>query len=296
MLKHIIGSLLLYLSLSADPCYTLGSKDHSLSDNINNAIIWQHKNDQWFASLPKENLDKQTLKCQKQDYILINNDDISFKTPGYDKKSYKIKQGWNYLHSHKKGIDIIETFKNSKDIEFVYVYDEPTHVWAGYSPNKNIQETINSTRIAFLEDIEPNTGFYVYAKKEMSVDIRSKDINAQCKKYIDDKKYDFIENSGTNIAFNYDKKKVMGLRSRYVPHFKRGIYSDSRVVLIYPKTAVKSKKRLKYGPAKPKSVIEYAKEYEGKTFYMYSYKDEKCYMGVFPSMMIPPFASLKEIK
>jgi len=296
--KYLLGSLLITLSLSADSCHILGAKNQALSDNIKteNSIIWKYDKNTWSVSPPKKKLNLSSLECSEKDYILVNNNTISYTTPPYPKDFYKIKKGWNYLHSHKDGIDVEATFKAKKEIEFVYVYDKLTKAWAGYSSNEKIAQSMDSTRIIKLEDLEPKIGFYVYSKKDTKINIQTKEINLVCKKQMEKTNFSSLLNSGINNAYTFNNDRTIGIKSRYTLHYKRGIYSDSRVLLIYPNIKIKSKKLLKYGPAKPKTALRYAKEYEGKAFYIYSYKDEKCFMGKFPSKMIPPFGSLKEIK
>jgi hypothetical protein len=88
----------------------------------------------------------------------------------------------------------------------------------------------------------------------------------------------------------------MSAKSRYFSHHEKGIYNDTRIVLIYPKLEAKTKRSYKYGPAMPKTFFEFSKEYEAKKFFVYDFKEQKCFEGIFPSMQIPPFPTLKEIK
>ena len=61
-------------------------------------------------------------------------------------------------------------------------------------------------------------------------------------------------------------------------------------------TSLTMKDTFRYGPAEPKSMIRFAKEYEGKTFYMYDFYEKSCYKGFLPSMRIPPFAILQKLQ
>lgn len=284
--------------LGNDSCRVFGDKQNNLSGVIKekSAILWQLRDDKWRVSLPKASIDLSKQNCTTRDYVLLSNENVLYETPNYEKNSYTIKKGWNYLSSHENGVDVEETFAAHKEIDFVYVYDKVTEAWAGFSADKNLRVLMSTTKIIHLEDIEKNTGFYLYSNKNIKIQIKSKKLNDICKQYIDNSKNAIITDSGTDTAVSYNEDKSMGIKSRYISHYKRGIYSDSRVTLIYPKLNVTSKVRLKYGPAKPKTLMTFAKEYEGTEFYIYSYKDEKCFKGIFPSEMIPPFSGLKELK
>ena len=91
------------------------------------------------------------------------------------------------------------------------------------------------------------------------------------------------------------KNQSLSIKTRYLTHHEKGIYNDTRVMLIYPNINTKGKATYRYGPASPKIAMKYAKEYEEKEFYIYDYKMRKCFKGYFPSMRIPPYPTLKEI-
>lgn len=299
MKKILLLSMLLNIALQANcnSYYLLGSKKQTLNQTISSkdTVIWKSSNNRWDVSKLQESVDLNNLSCGDSTYLLINNDSISYKTEAYTKDSYSLKRGWNYLSSHVDGVDIEKTFENTNGVEFVYVYDRVTQAWAGHSPLKYLQDMIDKKRILSLKKIEPNIGFYVYSTKHIKVDIKSVEVNLSCSNFINNDKYNTLLDSGINREFSYNNNKNMALKSRYLSHYKRGVYDDTRVVLIYPKLDTGLKRILKYGPAKPKTEIEYSKEYEGLKFYMFDYIDEKCYQGIFPSMKIPPFASLQEI-
>lgn len=287
------------LSLQAD-CNLyklLGTEQQSIHKiDSNNTIIWDKTELGWSVSKPQNELDISKMNCKESGYLLINNDKYSYKTPVYSSKFYELKKGWNYLYSYEDGINVTETFSEDEVVEFVYVYDRLSSAWAGYSPNKKIQKSMQNTRILLLKTIEPGIGFYVYATKDSRVKITSNSINSTCQKLVEDKKFAYIVASGLESTAVYNKQKSLGLKSRYVAHYIRGIYNDTRVLLIYPKFTTVSKTTNRYGPAEPKSFIEFAKEYEDKKFYMYDYKFQKCYEGVFSSRKTPPSATLKELK
>jgi hypothetical protein len=296
----LLLSVAFSLSLQADcNSYTLlGSKQKFFNHKITtqNTIVWDNSNNNWSASQPLDKVDPKTYECQKSGYLLVNENEIPYKATPYTKDFYNLKKGWNTLVSHKDGIDILKTFSQYEAVKFVYVYDNMTKVWAGYSPDKKIQNSIFNTRILALKSIEPDLKFYVYTTKSIEVDIKTNALDSTCQKLVDDKRMDFLVDSGLDSDMVYNADKSMGLKSRYVSHYKRGIYDDSRVMLIYPKMKTKSKPDLKYGPAIPKTQMEFSKEYEGIVFFMYDYKQQKCYQGLYPSIKIPPFATLKQLK
>ena len=170
-------------------------------------------------------------------------------------------------------------------------------MWAGYSPDNNLMKKILSTRILSLKYIEPGLGFYVYAKNDVKIDIKSTVISATCQKKIDSDEFGVVYDTGTSkdIVFNDDKS--IGVGSRYLSHHKRGIYNDTRVALIYPKIdKLHSEKQiLKYGPAVPKVKIRFNKAYEAMTYYIYDYNTRVCYEGILPSAKIPPYSVLKKL-
>jgi len=210
----------------------------------------------------------------------------------YTSKVYSLKKGWNKLRTPKDGIDTIQTFKDISKVKFVVTYDNISKLWAMYTNDKNYKRD----NLLFLKYLEPNITFFVLANKNVKVDIKSISINEACQKFIDNKLFDTIYDSGISKDIIANNNNTMSIQSRYYPHHKRGLYDDTRVVLIYPKINTKTKATLDYGPAKPKIKIKYAKEYENKSFYVYDYKLQSCYKGVFPSAKIPPFPILREVK
>lgn len=286
--------------LSASQWYLLGDKNQKYSGVLKtkNSIVWTDRDGNWSVSKPQDNLNLSDITKKDIGYILINNDETDYNTKGYRDDSYNLKKGWNYIGSHIDGVDIEETFKDSGSVEFIYVYEKLSQAWAGYSPDDELMDKILDTRIISLRYIEPNIGFYVYAKKDTKVDIKSTIVNEICQKKIDDSAFEVLLDSGVDDGTSYNKRKSIGVKSRYLSHHKRGVYNDTRVMLIYPKLKLLDKKEnmLAYGPAKPKSKINFNKAYEGKTFYMYDYHTKECYEGILPSVKIPPFSVLKKLK
>ncbi len=209
----------------------------------------------------------------------------------YTLKTYNLKKGWNRLITPKDGVDVQETFKDISKITYVTTYDTKSKSWAIMS---NKEATLN---MLFLKYLEPNITFFVLAKKDAIIEIKSNTLNSTCKAFVDDEsKYAYVMDSGIFKESTVSDDGNIALQSRYYSHHIRGIYDDTRVMLIYPKYKSDTKRGFKYGPANPKVAIKYPKVYEGKKFYLYDFKQEKCFMGIFPSMKIPPFAVLKEIK
>lgn len=299
LVKGIIITSLFAASLVEAACIPtlLGIQNKKINlDTLNNTILWQKKAFSWESTFFSNPVAIKKQECSSESYVLLSTPQVVNEKMSYSRPFYILHKGWNYLHSHVSGVDIVKTFQNIKDVEFVYVYERFSKVWAGYSPVQEIQRKIFHTRILALKKIEPNLGFYVYAKKALQVKIVSPLMHRSCKGLLQSGDYDAITDSGIDSATVYNKAKSIGVKSRYISHYRRGIYDDTRVTLIYPKSDSAKKVQYRYGPAVPKSMIEYAKEYEEKKFYMYDYRVQKCYMGIFPSRKIPPFASLKELK
>lgn len=281
---------------SSKPFYLGLDEEPSSVVKFKNTVVWNKLGATWVTQTPQDNLDIRTLNSKSQSYLLVNNDQKSYKTKVYSTPFYNIKRGWNYLSSHKDGVNVVKTFKSIPDVKFVYVYDRVSEAWAGYSPSSEIQKKIKLTRILSLKDIEPEHGFYVYSDNDVRVSIYTNKIEGVCEKYLNSSKYRQLISTGLDSTGTYDNKKTLSLLSRYRTHYKRGVYDDSRVSIFYEQLQVKNAPLLKYGPARPKAFFKYAREYEEKVFYMYDFKYHKCYEGVFPSNKIPPFASLKELK
>jgi hypothetical protein len=273
-----------------------GIKTYPLKHVIStpNSIVWSYHDKTFNASEPLPILTSKALKTSK-DFALVNLSRNSFSKMYHDKNFYNLKIGWNKFSTPKDGIDVIKTFTNN-EIKFVLTYDVSSKAWAGYSPNKEIQKEIRSTRILSLQYIEPNVIFYVYSQKIQTIGTVSTSLSQSCLDKIDNTKISTLLDSGINKDNIKNSTKSIYLQSKYMSHYKSGIYNDSRVLLIYPKLdKVTSKNLLRYGPANPRVMLHYAKEYEGKEFYIFDYLKKQCYRGLFPSMKIPPFSNLSKI-
>ncbi len=273
--------------------FLLGNKTQTFSNiEQNNSIIWNYTDKKYSVTSPINNLNVSSKKCLSNGYILINNSTINYRVPLHKTNSYILKKGWNYLHSPQDGIDIIKSFEDNK-IAFVYTYDKVSNAWAGYSPNPTLQSKIDSTRILTLKYIEPYRGFYIYALKSGLVNIQNSKMSQTCKKKVN-AGYDFIVSSA------HDKKSIrnknINIKTRYSAHYRRGVYNDTRTVLIYKNIKNPKEKMSQYGPAQPPVMLRYNKEYENKIFYIYDYFTKACYEGVFPSKKTPPFSALKKLK
>jgi len=209
----------------------------------------------------------------------------------HSSKNYNLHKGWNRLITPKNGVNVPKTFNDTSKIKYVVTYYETGKLWAIYAPSESFNNML------FLKYLEPHITFFVLAKKATEVNIESNHINSSCEIFINDKKnYGSVTDSGISRTYSVSSDKIMALQSRYYSHHDRGIYNDTRVTLIYPKYKSDKKRTFKYGPAIPKIAIRFPKAYEGKSFYVYDYKLQKCYQGLFPSLKIPPFPVMKEIK
>lgn len=259
------------------------------------SIVWDKQDGIWSVSKPTHKVRLTNSTCKNSGYVLINNNDIKYKTLLYPKNYYDLKKGWNYLTTPKDGVDVRKTFL---DAEFVYVYDKRSQAWAGYSSQAKLMNKIKISRILELKYIEPKQGFYVLSSKAKRVSIVSKLPNAQCQKIMKSKKYNLIYDSGTDSAFSFNTVKSVGVKSRYWSHTRKGVYNDSRILIMVPKIQKLSKNKTlkKYGPAIPMMMIHFNEAYTEKEFYAYDYLDESCYKGVFPSKRLPPKPMLKKLK
>ena len=208
--------------------------------------------------------------------------------------SYIIKKGWNRLISTSNGIDVIRTFENISAVKFVVTYDKASNYWAGFTLEQEVLKDIKE--MLLLKYLEPNITFFVLSTRDIKVDIKSSIPNIVCSKLIDNKKYITLRDSGIDLGMATSKRGDIAIKSRYHSHEYRGIYNDTRVLLIYPKLKHTSKSLLKYGPAEPTVMINYAKEYQNKKFFVYDYLEKKCYEGYFPSKSFPPVPVLRVLK
>jgi len=228
---------------------------------------------------------------------LVNDGLADYSAPIYEGSSYKITEGWNTLFAPKDGVDVVETFKNRENIELLFVYDKLTNVWAGYSNDKSIKKELSSKRILSLKYIESGVKFFTFSRKNVDVEIKSLNVNKTCLKLMKTPSNSSLLDSGLSKEEKFSKEDAISINSKYLAHYKRGIYNDTRVILIYPKIEKFSQKEelLTYGPASPRVTLKYAKEYEDKVFYIYDYLNHSCYKGLFPSRKTPPFSSLVKL-
>jgi len=209
----------------------------------------------------------------------------------HNSKKYDLKKGWNKLTTPKEGVDVSKTFSDTSAVQFVAAYDEASKVWAILSSEK----IADDKGILLLKYLEPKITFFVLAKSDTSVQIKSIELNKSCKKMMQNDSYNYIVSSVFDNKAISSKDNSINIKTRYLTHFEKGIYNETRVMLIYPKIDLKANATYKYGPANPRVTIKYSKEYEEKEFYIFNYKMQKCYKGLFPSMKIPPYPVLEEI-
>ena len=204
---------------------------------------------------------------------------------------YSIQKGWNTLQTPLEGIDVSKTFFDSSKVELVVAYDKKSKLWA----TSSYADQEDDKKILLLRYLEPHVRFFVLAKTDTSIEIKSIKINNSCKKMMQDEEYNFMINSALDENPTASKDKTLSIKTRYFTHHEKGIHNETRVMLIYPKVDSKGKASFRYGPASPRVALRFAKEYEGKKFYIYDYKLQKCHEGLFPSPKIPPFPRLIEI-
>lgn len=235
---------------------------------------------------PLQNLSSSFSSKEKDEFLHISS---NTKNNLYNLTFYNLKKGWNQLTTPKDGVDTFKTFK--ENISYVVTYDKVSKLWAIYSPFKRIKG-----KVLLLEYLEPNITFFVLATKDIKIDIKSNFIDDKCRNFIDNGKYNYILDSGIDMGEYIDTKNNITIKSRYFSHHELGFFRETRVMLIYPRLdSFDDGVKLTYGPANPKIVIKYDKNYQNKIFYVYDYKYKKCFKGAFPSKKIPPFPLLEEL-
>jgi len=202
-------------------------------------------------------------------------------------KVYHIDKGWNYLLTPKEGLDIIAMFENIDSIKKIYLTDKNSKIIASYPKSKKI----------LLKFLEENNYFYLYSTKSFILKINSTSISDKCQEIINGKKYKVLLSSAFDGKLQYHQDDAIGVRTRYIPNFKKNSITDTRILLIYPKVKnVTYKALFKYSPILPYVFLNFAREYEGKHFYIFDYYQKMCYQGLFPSPKIPPFATLRSLQ
>lgn len=212
----------------------------------------------------------------------------------HNKNTYTLSKGWNRLTTPKEGVDVIETFKNIPSVKLVILHDNVSNYWAGFTLDQDVLKDIKE--MLLLKYLEPNVTFFVLSDRAMMLEIQSAQMNQTCQKILHDNQYEILHDSGLSKNKAQSKDKSISINSRYHSHEYRGIYNDTRVTMMYKKIAKTSKKILKYGPAEPMVMLNFAQEYANKKFFVYDYLEKKCYQGVFPSQKMPPLPVLKELK
>lgn len=298
-MTKLLLTLLLTITYSQASCKEyklLGLENQSQTDiNYKDTIVWNKKGSTWSVSVPLKSYKLTKKTCKDSGYVLVANNDMAYKTLLHHKNYYDLKKGWNYITTTKDGVDVAQTFK---DVEFVYVYDKRSQAWAGYSPKEELKKKMKSTRILELRYLEPRRGFYVLSSKDQRVNISSKLPSTQCQKIMNDKNYDVIFDSGIDAEFSYNPIKSIAFASRYHSHNRKGIYNDSRVVIMTPKLKKLSTNKItkKYGPAIPKIMIYFNEAYAEQEFYSYDFLNEDCRKGYFPSKRKPPAPMMKKVQ
>ncbi|MEA2050286.1 MAG: hypothetical protein U9O56_06115, partial [Campylobacterota bacterium] len=196
-----------------------------------------------------------------------------------------LNKGKNSFINNYGSIDIEKSF-GTKDIQKVEVFDTVSKKYATYPYRKNNLK---------LKSIEKGIKFYIYSTKKVDIQLYIKTPSKICQDFMRDKNYDYIEDSGIDRGLSINSKDSIAIGSRYYSNQLKNSYTDTKVILIYPKQNKVSKMKYKYGPGIPKVMINYSKEYENKKFYIYDFFSQGCYMGYFPSVKIPPFRELRRV-
>jgi len=298
MTKFLLSILLTltYLQASCKEYELLGAQSQNqTSFNSKDTIVWDKVDSVWSVSKPLKNYVLTSKICKESGFVLVANNKKVYKTLIHKKNYYDIKKGWNTFNAPINGIDVANTFK---DVDFVFTYDKHSGSWAGYSSKTNLIQKIKSTRILELRYIEPKIEFYVLSSKNKKTKISSKVPNAQCQKIMRDKNYDVIIDSGIDKGVTFNSIQSIALASRYHSHNRKGIYNDTRIIIMVPKVKNLSKNKTpkKYGPAIPKMMILFNEAYEEKEFYSYDFLNAECRKGYFPSKKRPPAPSLSKVK
>lgn len=228
---------------------------------------------------------------QKQLLQKLNSEHSS---PLYPKNRYTLSKGWNRLTTPKDGVDVIKTFQNIPEVKLVILHDNASKYWAGFTLYQEVLKDIKE--MLLLKYLEPNVTFFVLSEKAMMFEIQSAKMSETCQEILHDNKYEMLHDSGLTKEKAQSEDKSISINSRYHSHEYRGFYNDTRVTLMYKKIAKTSKKILRYGPAEPMVMLNYAQEYANQKFFVYDYLEKKCYQGIFPSLKMPPLPVLQELK
>jgi len=253
------------------------------------SIVW-HAKGKGFTSEPME--------CQKSGFVLLHDSDKEYSKKEHSQTSYRLQRGWNFVHAPKDGVDVAKTFADLS-VLFVYIYEPNTPAWAAYSPHRHYSVMMYNQRILDLKYIEPSLGFYVYATKKIRLPIVSTQLTPSCAELVTNDTYSMLTHSAFEPKPSADAAADISLQTLYKTHYRRGLYTDTRVMLLYPNLETEGKKEAKksrYAPVEPRAKIEYSKEYAEKKFYLFDYFTKECYEGYFPSKRIPPYPTLKRLK
>ena len=283
--------LLLLLALSSslfgacENYVTLGDRVSKGLENLP-SVVW-HAKGKGFTSEP--------MKCQKSGFVLLHDNDKEYEKKEHSQTSYALQRGWNFVHAPKNGVDVAKTFADSS-VLFVYIYEPTTPAWAGYSAQKSYRDMMRELRVLDLKYVEPTLGFYVYTNKKIQLPIVSTRLAQSCSDLLKSGEFNALTHSAFEPKPSEDLLGGVSLETLYRTHFRRGVYSDTRVTLLYPLLEIKGEKRARYAPVTPRAKISYALEYAEKKFYVFDYFTKECYEGYFPSMRIPPYPTLKKLK
>jgi len=195
-----------------------------------------------------------------------------------------------YINSLDNSIDVFKSF-DSSDIEYIYLFDRVSKKNALYKPNGDIDKDIFLT----LETIESGVEFYIKTKVKKNIKLKLKGLSGVCKKYYDDKSYNSILDSGIDKKYTHSDDNSIAISSRYYSNHLKGRYTDTQVMLIYPKIEKYTKSIATIGIGRPTAMLRFDKSYLGKEYYIYEYQNDQCYKGKFSQNSFD-FMELKKIK
>jgi hypothetical protein len=204
-----------------------------------------------------------------------------------------LKKGKNTFIVHRYGIDTKTIFKNDA-VQKVWLNDPLSRKTAVFPKE-------NNASLLELKFIEQNTMFFVLAYKDARIRLQHQSIEHPfCLQKSRLKDYETVIDSAnnTNKKTSFSKTHDLSLTSRYISNYKKNTYDDTKIAVIYKKKSFKAHSPstyMTYGPAVPAVFLQYRKEYQSEPFFIYSFRNKKCYQGFFPSLKIPPFPTLHEI-
>jgi len=200
-----------------------------------------------------------------------------------------LHKGLNTLSLHTRdAVDVVATFQPFKKKIQLKMYDTLTQTWGYYPP-------LTPHKGATLAFIPPKREFFIFTPKPLRVTLHFHTMKEGKCTTLQSSMQTLLD-QGDDTNYTFSPKHDIAVASGYLTHHQHQKFSDNRVMLFYTQLQGEKHASYRYGSAIPKVAFKFAKQYEGKIFYLYSYYDDTCYKGVFPSQKIPPFPFLKKMK